>query len=160
MITVPLTNSSHLAIVDDEDGPRVLERSWRLRNKGGYVVTGIPYADGRRNGAGKIQYTNLGLHRFVLGLKPGDPQEVDIRDGNPLNCRRSNLRVADRSTIGMKRKPQEGGTSKYRGVFWDQHKRYWQAVIKVDGEKHYLGSFADEESAGVAAETFLKEQIR
>lgn len=154
---VPMTNSEKVALVDDDDRSAVLERNWRLSARG-YPVTNIPHPDGRRNAAGKIQHVNLGLHRLVMNLGPGDPERVDIRDGNPLNCQKANLRIADYSTIGMKQRPQTGRTSPYRGVSWCTSTQRWRAMTKVRGVKHFLGEYVDENKAHAAVQAFLARQ--
>lgn len=43
--------------------------------------------------------------------------------------------------------PQEGRTSRYKGVFWYARDKRWAAKIKVTGKQIHLGYFDDEEEA-------------
>ena len=100
----------------------------------------------RRDG----RYTAERLHRFVLGLAPGDPREVDHIDGNGLNNARENLRVVTRAEQcqNMVRPP---GTSRHRGVCWDKATGKWLAQLQVKGRQLRLGRFQSEVDAARAA---------
>jgi hypothetical protein len=47
--------------------------------------------------AGHVRNGETGdlLERVILGLAPDDPREVEFINGNPLDCRRENLRVVE-----------------------------------------------------------------
>jgi hypothetical protein len=55
--------------------------------------------------------------------------------------------------------------SKYRGVSWNKRSNKWQAEIRFDGKKHYLGRFEDEQeaaraySSAAAAEEAKREKV-
>ena len=40
--------------------------------------------------------------------------------------------------------------TKRTGVFWDKTKKKWRALIRFEGKRHYLGSFATEGEAAAA----------
>ena len=89
------------------------------------------------------------MHRFLLGLKPGDPGPDHIdRDG--LNNRRSNLRPSSPSQNGANQPSRRGSSSRYKGVSWSSRDRVWVSCIKVDRKYRRLGSFRDEEAAARA----------
>jgi len=73
------------AIVDDEDFERISQRPWYFR--AGYAMRSIrkPVAQG-----GTIDHVRM--HREILGVGP--KTNVIHIDGNGLNNRRSNLRIA------------------------------------------------------------------
>jgi len=52
------------------------------------------------------------MHRLILGLVPGDP-DVDHVNGDALDNRRANLRLATQSQNNGNRRAQ-GGTSRFR----------------------------------------------
>ena len=97
----------------------------------------------------KAPRKTLFLHREILGAKPG--QLVDHRDGNPLNCQRSNLRFCDHrqnSANVTSSKNQKGG--RFKGVNWHPKAKKWQASIaagevRANGKRKlvYLGLFTD-----------------
>ncbi len=91
------------------------------------------------------------LHRFILGLRPGDGLEVDHVNGNGLDNRRENLRCVSRAQQMENRKKCPGKTSRYRGVSWRKDKRKWEACVNQGDHKHYLGCFASEEEAARVA---------
>ncbi len=66
-------------------------------------------------------------------------------------------RTVDKQMANKKEKPKAGKSSEYTGVYWDNsskgngkcHSR-WRAAIMVDGVRHRLGRFHDEEEAARA----------
>jgi hypothetical protein len=104
------------------------------------------YAFSRRSGLGL-------MHRAIMGLQPGDHRLVDHKDRDRLNNRRNNLRVTDDVGNGQNTPPRIG-TSRYRGVHWNNSRRRWIACAQISGRKHHVGYFTDEDSAGAAAAAF------
>jgi hypothetical protein len=102
------------------------------------------------------------LHREILGLKHGYRDlMVDHIDGDPLNNRRSNLRIATAAQNCQNRRSQAGSSSRYRGVSWYSSKGCWRVAIMVDGVRTLVGYFDDddEDEAGRAAEAFYAENM-
>mgnify|MGYP001569184736 CR=1 FL=1 len=139
MKKIPLRNRNSRivgwALIDDSDYEWVMQWRWCLggsRNK---------YA--RRRG--------FYLHRVLLGVTSLE-LEVDHKDGNTLNCQRSNLR-----TIPHNAQPQNvsgHGKSKFRGVHWIKERGKWRASVGHDKKKTFLGYFDDEVEAGKVAAAF------
>ncbi|MCJ2039832.1 HNH endonuclease [Methylobacterium sp. J-059] len=74
-------NRGLFAIVDDADLPLVIGHKWRAhRVKGSHTVYAKTWT---RNGT-------IFMHHLIVGRRRG--KEVDHRDGNGLNNRRTNLR--------------------------------------------------------------------
>lgn len=138
------------ALVDAADAEQVLAHRWHLKD-GGYVVRDAPRAEGR--GRGKLR-----LHRQIMGLERGDPREVDHENGNPLDCRRSNLRVCTHAQNGQNLR-RGFGTSSHRGVALFARTGRWQAYATVDGRRHHLGYFAGEEEAAAAAASWRAQHM-
>jgi hypothetical protein len=84
-----------------------------------------------------------------MGLAIGDPREVDHRDGDPLNNRRSNLRVVT-SAQNAQNLAATLRSSRYRGVDWHKPRKRWRARATVGGVVHHLGHFSSEEQAAEA----------
>src|SRR5688572_18483872 len=84
-----LSNSDQAALVDDDVHEWASRYTWSLSigKFGGYV---------RRNtmGANRCQQSHY-LHREIMGAPDG--AQVDHKNRNPLDNRRSNLRLVDRS---------------------------------------------------------------
>jgi len=88
----------------------------------------------------------LGLHRFVLGLARHDKAIADHINGNTLDNRRVNLRVATPSQSAMNTRPKS--SRQYKGMTFAYGK--WQAKIRVDGRVVSLGAYATEVEAARA----------
>lgn len=145
MINIPLTQG-HFATVDDEDEHLALVKWGLHRDRSGnlYAVRTLP-----RNAEGKKP--GLKLHRVVLGVT--DPLVIiDHKDGNGLNCRRSNLRVSSRTQNARNRikSPKSDQKSPYMGVTWHSRDKKFQAQIRYEGRTIYLGSFQNVEEANAA----------
>ena len=94
---------------------------------------------------------HLYLHRLIVGAGPS--QHVDHRNGDKLDNRRGNLRVASKSQNGANRPKDNitrGATSHYKGVSWKSGRNRWVAHIHVEGRTQYLGSFTNEDDAARA----------
>jgi hypothetical protein len=94
---------------------------------------------------------NLGLetrllHRIILDAPKGT--DVDHINGNGLDNRRCNLRLATRSQNHANRFKKPGTTSRFKGVRFERNR--WHAQIRVQYKKTYLGSFRDEIDAALA----------
>lgn len=89
------------------------------------------------------------LHRVVLerilGRKLLRYEECDHVDNNPLNDRRSNLRLATHQQNMRNRRLNINNTSGYKGVSLRDSK--WRARIQVDGAGIEIGSFDTPEEA-------------
>jgi hypothetical protein len=126
-----------IALIDDEDYDLVIGYNWRsLRGRNGCV-----YVRAKRKGK------TILLHRLVMD--PAEGQFVDHRNGNGLDNRRSNLRLATPSQ-NQGNKTARWGCSAYRGVTRRKRGRKWQAVIRIGSVIKPLGSFDSEEDAARA----------
>jgi len=129
------------ALIDDEDIERVSQYDWTIRTSGG-----TRYAATNTNKIGKSQRM---MHRYILGLKPGEL--ADHINGNGLDNRRSNLRVVTASQNAQNsfvQRREDGKTSRFKGVFRSGGK--WSAKINVAGAVDVLGTFDDEQAAARA----------
>ena len=95
------------------------------------------------------------LHKLIMNTE----SYVDHINGNKLDNRRSNLRIATNSQNMMNRGKTASNTSGYKGVF--KNRSLWMARIKVEGRPIYLGSFVTKEEAAfkydIAAKKYHKE---
>lgn len=89
MPTIPIVNSRKKATVSSEDYSRIMKVSdkWYLHDDG--------YAQGFRKGADG-HWKKVFMHHLIKGV-PGGGKVVDHKNHNPLDNRRSNLRVVNKS---------------------------------------------------------------
>jgi hypothetical protein len=130
---IPLTQG-YMALVDDEDYDRVSQFKWHARVQRHTVYVGRSVYSGGR-------HTVMYLHRFILDAPRGI--EVDHTDGDGLNCRRSNLRLADRVLNNGNRAKTVRGSSPYKGVSLNACSGTWRAKIRFQGTNIGLGFFRD-----------------
>lgn len=143
--TVFYKKEPYQVLVDRREIARVFQKAreegyeWRLRNNGYVALSTKPL---------------LYLHRFLMGGAPGDGFFVDHINRNRLDNRSANLR---RLTPGQSCQ-NVGSNSRsitgYRGVqiLTGNRKKPYQASLKVENKRYYLGTFATpEEAAKVAA---------
>lgn len=120
----------HTVLVDEDDWCRWGHVGW-------YLIfspdTDLIYVRGKV--LGKPKY----LHRVILS--PSDDTDVDHRNGNGLDNRRSNLRVCTESQDLGNSKLRKDNTSGYKGVHFF-HGR-WRARIAINGKRISLGMFSD-----------------
>jgi len=130
------------ALVDDRDYDELSKTKWSLKT--------VP--DSTRQYATRIDretFKTISMHRQIMGFPQG--LDVDHHDGDGLNNQRSNLRSCSRSENmrnGTHRR--NNNTSGFIGVSWHTAAKKWEACIKNDYGKIYLGVFDSPEMAARA----------
>lgn len=147
---VPLTKG-YTAIVDDEDYDRVVKIRW-------HVLTGRINSPTYASSSQKIngKWKNVSLHRYILNAPIGI--QVDHRNGDGLDNRRANLRVASVAQNAYNRRPMKGSFSGYKGV---RHKMFtrdrWIASIGHERRLLHIGMYDTAEEAARAYDAKAKE---
>jgi len=133
---VPLSKGK-FAVVDAADFEWLSQYKWHVKEH-----KHTSYAETQKNG--KL----IKMHRLITGA----PAHlfVDHRDLNGLNNRRSNLRLCTRAENIHNQRPRKGGTSRYKGVYWNKRSRKFVAQISMNGKKTSIGYFHDEIEAAIA----------
>lgn len=129
------------AVIDADDAEWAGQWRWYLDN--GYAAR----KEWGRNGS-----QGFLLHRELFGLIPNDGLEVDHKDRNRLNDRRSNLRIVPKNSQPQNLPSFCGTSSQYRGVTWDKVREKWIAAVVVQGKRRFLGRFTDEAEAATVAQ--------
>jgi len=137
-IEIALTHGCQ-TIVDDLDAD-LLQLSWHAHVQ----ECGRVYAE-------RVLYVPKGrsviMHRTILERILGRPllknELVDHRNGDSLDNRRSNLRLATHAQNSQNKKRERRNTSGYKGVTWNKKSKRWQSSIKSGGKSIYLGLFVD-----------------
>lgn len=137
--TIQLSNCQECAIVDDADYEKLAHLRW-YKAQSGYAGR-MQKRDTQR----RVQF----MHHMIVARVPG--KEIDHANGNRLDNRRSNLRLATRSQNNANRPMQvTGGASRYKGVCWRPHARAWKAYIKINKKQIHLGYYKVETEAALA----------
>lgn len=140
-ILVPLTQGK-VAVIDAAD-EWVMEWKWCLSG------TGINSYAMRKSSGRRTIYMHREIMRITIGCDLNGIQ-VDHQDGDRLNDRRSNLRIATHADNMRNRGKQENNTSGHPGVSWHKRDKVWQSQISVNDKTIHLGLFTDLQDAIVA----------
>lgn len=140
MISIDVGNRL-LALIDDEDFPRVEPFTWRAREDGYIQRTWIE--DGKT--------CHELLHRFIM--EAHEDVLVDHENGDRWDCRKENLRVATFSQNAANR-PTTALDRAWKGIY--AHGNRWKARIKLEGQNVYLGSFQTPQEAAYAYDAAAK----
>ena len=145
-IEVPLGGihgAGKFAIVDRADLPIIQPYIWRLSNVG-YPITRV------RSGRSGLEY----MHRIIMDFPKG---EVDHRNGNKLDNRRGNLRLATRSENQANNSLQSNNTTGFKGVYRFRNTGRYTASISINKKIVYLGVFDDPVDAAMAYDSAAVE---
>jgi hypothetical protein len=140
-------NGGYKTLIDDQDADLGCYK-WRTSclKWGPYAYREEPMVKGVR---GK----SVSLSRTIaarMGLPVEDRSlQVDHINGNPLDNRRANLRMATPSQNSINQKDRADNTSGFKGVHYDRSRGKWMAFI---GQKPFknLGRFDTFEEAKAA----------
>lgn len=123
-----------VALVDDDDYDALVLRKWRAVN---HDRNGRWYAFGS-SGYGRGNTHTIRMHRIILSAPEG--VDVDHINGNGLDNRKSNLRIATEGQNAQNRRKTECHTSsKYKGVC--RRGNRWEARVMKNKKTYWLGTF-------------------
>jgi hypothetical protein len=128
----------YTVIVDSEDLVKIRKYVWRRHGRGEYFITTTKTK--RRK--------NIFLHRYIMDAPKGT--EIDHKNSNTLDNRKSNLRFCTSSENKYNRGRSKANTSGYKGVTKSKKQKRWQSKIKKDKKMYYLGRFDTPEAAYAA----------
>lgn len=139
MREIKMNNCKLVALVDDEDYDRVSKFSWNA-----YKSRRVWYA------LTSIGHTTYSMHRLVMKLWLGNPIRCDHKDGNGLDNRKSNLRLATNAQNLMNKQLYLGSKSGFKGVTWAESAKKWCARIRCNKKLYSLGYFTNKVTAAQA----------
>ena len=82
---------------------------------------------------------------------------VDHINGNPLDNRKSNLRICTNAENQRNKGVYKNNKSGYKGVHWFKRDKKWQAQIKHNNKSIHIGLYEDKEEAARAYDKKAKE---
>ena len=135
------------AQVDASDYPHLCDHTWTLstcRGKPGYVY-------------GVLGGRKVAMHRVILGLQVGDGRLVDHVNGDPLDNRRANLRLATPGENRRNSAAQYSDSTPFKGVSPTRSGRRFRAEIRARGTYRFLGVYDTPEEAARAYDAAAAE---
>jgi len=152
-ITIDL-GRGYTTFIDDEDADLAVE-NWRAIKCGHHPDYVTACRQNHKAGKNTVTY----LHRVILGRKLGRAlhakEYTDHINGNPLDNRRGNLRLATVSQNQANRGKRIDNTSGFKGVF--KNGKGWRAQICVNRKPICLGT---RDTAEAAYELYVAAQQR
>jgi len=95
------------------------------------------------------------MHRFLMQPPPG--MQIDHINGDGLDNRRCNLRLATNTQNRRNGKAHSDGTSRFKGVCWDKFRGRWRADITFENRSIHLGRFHSETDAAIAYDAAARD---
>jgi hypothetical protein len=142
--------SGLVALVDDEDAALVTQYTWcPHKDRETVYVRSSVYL-----GHGKYRHTLM--HRLLMGTPVG--YEVDHKDRNGLNNRRSNLRVATKAQNQGNRRCNRTSKTGLKGVHVRENGRFQARITGDDGRLHGLGTYDSAEEAACVYDAAAREK--
>src|SRR6266849_5084013 len=126
------------ALVDTSDYEWLTQWNWTAHPRGPYASNGFYAKRGMKGGK------TVTMHQMICG------KYYDHRNRNGLDNRRSNLRKATPSQQAWNLSPNRNNTSGFKGVYWNNQRGKWMALIYVHWKRIYLGLFTSKKMAAKA----------
>lgn len=132
-----MVGDDKVMLIDGRDHQRIKHLKWHLHSSG-YICRAVWRENNRKQGC-------VFLHREVLPCPEG--KVVDHINGNKLDNRRHNLRLATHSQNCANSVIRQDNTSGYIGVSAVSNSNKWRAYVRNNGKPLYLGLFNSKEEA-------------
>lgn len=131
---IKLKNNTEIKI-DKEDFIKIKDKNLLIKNN--------KYVYFNKNGV------SIYLHRFLMRCRKN--KVIDHIDGNPLNNKKSNLRICNQGeNMRNQKKTNKKKSSKFKGVTYRKDRKAWISSIKLNYESIYLGYYKTETEAALA----------
>ncbi len=121
-----------ISLVNDADHLHLAQYTWFMLADG-YAVGLLPVGEG--------QFALQFMHRVILG--PGPGVLVDYINGDPLDNRRANLRLASSHQNHQNRWVKSNSHTGLKGMCWHRERGKYYARIQLHGLRCHLGFYAD-----------------
>ncbi len=138
---IPTTNKKLYAIVSPCGYPAMMRCKWTVRQS-----RTAHYASFFR----KINSRSKAFNMHNLIMNPPAGLFVDHINGNSLDNRRENIRLATPAENTRNCRAKINGISKFKGVSPEKRRNCWRATITINFKQFHLGQFKSEIDAAVA----------
>lgn len=125
VMRIPLAKTGKFTLVDADDYNKLASRKWSMNGMGRVVA-----------GHGK---TFVYMHRLIMN--PPKHKTVDHINGDPLDNRKSNLRVCTFKDNMKNKKLYSNNTSGFKGAYYNKRGDNYYSIISVKGKNKHLGVF-------------------
>lgn len=138
------SNTDDVILFDIEDYDKIKDYCWS-------VAVPKKCYNYKRVVAIKTHGVVIKMHRIIMGITNPDCK-IDHKNRNPLDNRKSNLRICTTEQNNWNTPPKHDG---YKGVSQDHNR--WVAKIREDGKQITIGRFDTAEEAALAYNEKAKE---
>ena len=166
-------DQEHTMLLDDEDSwltdiltfsiDKGYARATIYRNKLKLLNEKIDYTiePKYKKGTNQVKISKQ-LHRLLMEIHHPELRDnpklmVDHINGDKLDNRKENLRLATNQQNQMNSKPHKNSTSKYKGVSWDKSRNKWIVLIKIGNKRKHIGRYQNEREAALAYDEVAKK---
>ena len=125
------SNTNKKFYIDKEEFDNIKKYCWR-EDAYGYAVT-------TRN------RKNIKMHKLITNTTK--EEIIDHINNNPLDNRKSNLRICNAQQNVFNSSTPKNNTSGFKGVYWNKSKNKWEVKIGLNYKNIHIGRFADKEEA-------------
>jgi hypothetical protein len=146
MNTIKLRNGLDV-FIDEDDYDNVKRYRWNLKSNGDTCKYAVTYIYG--NNKQKV----LRMHRLIMN--PAEGEEIDHINGNGLDNRKCNLRIASAWQNNMNVRKNKVNTSGFKGV--DKSLKKWKARIQYGRKRIHIGTYNNKIDAAKAYDKKARE---
>ena len=126
-------------LLDEEDKHFITDYKFNISTSpNGNTRYALGYINGR---------TRL-LHRLIM--QPPANMLIDHINGNGLDNRKTNLRLANYSQNLANTGKHKNNKSSFKGVYWDKDKKKWRVTLSKNKKTIHIGVYVDKLEAAKA----------
>lgn len=140
-----------IALVDDDDYEKVNQHKWYARKNG---KNDAYYALRWDNCSNK----HVRMHRALMEVT--SELIVDHVNHNTLDNRKSNLRICNKTENCRNQRLRLQNTSGYKGVSYHKNHKKYEAKIKYNGKRLFLGYYETAKEAAISYNEKAKELFK
>ena len=128
-----------MTIIDSEDLPKLKGfNKWQL------LPTGYVWTQKEKRVGGKRIRQHYALHRVIMNAPQG--YDVDHINHDPLDNRKSNLRICTHLENGRNLVKSKANKSGYRGISWAKKDKRWHTYLNIKYKRVNIGYFSHQGS--------------